>query len=61
LDDYQAFVQLDLLEYGGYKVFYYYSDSGIAYDYDDNGDKQVQSPQDIMQQVFPQPLFISYQ
>ena len=39
---------------------YYYSDGSTAYDYDDAGNKQVQTPQEIMQ-VFPQPLFISYQ
>jgi hypothetical protein len=60
LGDYQVFVQQDLLEYGGYKLFYYYSDGSTAYDFDANADKQVQSPQDIMQ-IFPQPLFISYQ
>ena len=60
LGDYQAFVQQDLLEYGGYKLFFDYSDGSTAYDFDDNGDKQVQTPQEIMQ-LFPQPLFISYQ
>ena len=60
LGDYQAFDQQDLLEYGGYKLFYYYSDGSTAYDFDDNGDKQVQSPQQILQ-LFPQPLFVSYQ
>jgi hypothetical protein len=61
LGDYQVFNQQDLLEYGGYKVFYYYPDSAIAYDIDPNGVKQVQTPQEILQQVFPQPLYISYQ
>jgi hypothetical protein len=60
LGDYQVFVQQDLLEYGGYKLFFSYSDGGSAYDFDDNGNKQVQTPQEIMQ-LFPQPLFISYQ
>lgn len=61
LSRYQEFVQQDLLEYGGYKLFYYYSDSGIAYDVDENGVKQPQSPQTVLQELFPQPLFISYQ
>jgi hypothetical protein len=60
LGDYQVFVQQDLLEYGGYKLFYDYTDGSTAYDFDANGNKQVQSPQEIMQ-VFPEPLFISYQ
>ncbi|MGO8948627.1 MAG: hypothetical protein ACLQUY_13390 [Ktedonobacterales bacterium] len=60
LGDYQVFVQQDLLEYGGYKLFFYYSDGSTAYDFDYNGNKQVQSPQQVMQ-LFPQPLFISYQ
>ncbi len=60
LGDYQVFVQQDLLEYGGYKLFFSYSDGGSAYDFDDNGDRQVQTPQQILQ-IFPQPLFVSYQ
>jgi hypothetical protein len=60
LGDYQVFVQQDLLEYGGYKLFFYYSDGSTAYDYDASGNKQVQTPQEILQ-IFPQPLFISYQ
>ena len=60
LGDYQVFVQQDLLEYGGYKLFYYYSDGSTAYDFDYNGNQQVQTPQEIMQ-LFPQPLFVSYQ
>jgi hypothetical protein len=59
LGDYYVFVQQDLLEYGGYKLFYDYNGS-TAYDFDANGNAQVQSPQDVMQ-IFPQPLFISYQ
>jgi hypothetical protein len=58
LGDYQVFVQQDMLEYGGYKLFFHYA-SG-AYDYDAGGNPQVQSPQEILQ-IFPQPLFISYQ
>lgn len=53
LGDYQVFVQQDLWEYGGYKLFYHY-DNGIAYD------DPMQTPQQVMQ-LFPQPLFISYQ
>ena len=60
LGDYQVFVQQDLLEYGGYKLFFTYGDGGSAYDFDYNGDRQVQTPQQILQ-VFPQPLFVSYQ
>jgi hypothetical protein len=47
LGDYTVFVQRNLIEYGGYKLFLQL-------------DTPLQSPQDIMQ-VFPQPLFISYQ
>jgi|GEM_PF-1108148 hypothetical protein len=61
LGDYQVFVQQNLIEYGGYKLFYYYADSHLAYDVDFNGNVRVQTPQEVMQQVFPQPLFISYQ
>lgn len=61
LGDYQVFVQQDLLEYGGYKLFYdYCPDSCLAYDIDGNGNAQVQSPQDVLN-LFPQPLFVSYQ
>ncbi|MFI5274567.1 MAG: hypothetical protein ACHQ4H_16165 [Ktedonobacterales bacterium] len=59
IGDYQAFVQQDLLEYGGYKLFYSYPGSN-SYDIDYNGVAQVQSPQAVMQ-LFPQPLFLSYQ
>jgi hypothetical protein len=58
LGDYQVFVQQDLLEYGGYKLFFHYA-SG-AYDYDASGNAQVQTPQEILQ-LYPQPLFVSYQ
>lgn len=53
LGDYQVFVQQDLIQYGGYKLFFNYS-GGTAYDI------PLQSPQDVMQ-IFPQPLFISYE
>lgn len=53
LGDYQIFVQQALWQYGGYKLFYHY-ENGIAYDV------PLQTPQQIMQ-LFPQPLFISYQ
>ena len=59
LGDYQAFVQQDLLEYGGYKLFYQYPGS-TSYDVDYNGVVRVQTPKEVMQ-LFPQPLFISYQ
>lgn len=60
LGDYQIFVQHDCLEYGGYKLFYFYGDGSTAYDFDPNGNGQVQTPEEVMQ-LFPQPLFISYQ
>ena len=53
LGDYQYFVQQDLLEYGGYKLFFTYP-GGTSYD------SPLQSPSDVMS-IFPQPLFISYQ
>ncbi|HLY31981.1 MAG TPA: hypothetical protein VKQ36_13200 [Ktedonobacterales bacterium] len=53
LGDYQFFVQQDLLEYGGYKLFFTYPGS-TSYDI------PLQSPSDVMS-IFPQPLFISYQ
>lgn len=53
LGDYQVFVQQDLIQYGGYKLFFNYS-GGSAYDI------PLQSPRDVMQ-IFPQPLFISYE
>jgi hypothetical protein len=53
LGDYQAFVQQDLLEYGGYKLFF-------QYDGDQQYDRPLQSPSDVMR-LFPQPLFVSYQ
>lgn len=53
LGDYQAFVQSDMIGYGGYKLFYQYPGS-TSYDL------PLQAPQDVMA-LFPQPLFISYQ
>lgn len=53
LGDYQVFVQQDLVEYGGYKLFF-------PYPGDNQFDSPFQSPQDVMQ-LFPQPLFVSYQ
>jgi hypothetical protein len=53
LADYQIFVQQQLLQYGGYKIFYQH-EGGSAFD------AVIQSPQDVMQ-LFPQPLFISYE
>jgi hypothetical protein len=60
LGDYQIFVQQDLLEYGGYKLFFHYCNGGCSYDIDPNGVAQPQTPQQVLQ-IFPQPLFISYQ
>jgi len=60
LGDYQLFVQQELTEYGGYKLFYYYNNPTGSYDVDWNGNRQVQSPKEILS-IFPQPLFISYQ
>src|SRR5690242_5316280 len=56
---YQEFVQQELLEYGGYKVFYHYSDSG-SFDFADFSNPAPQTPQEVLQ-LFPQPIFISYQ
>ncbi len=53
IGDYQAFVQSDMVGYGGYKLFYQYPGS-TSYDI------PLQSPADVMA-LFPQPLFISYQ
>jgi hypothetical protein len=50
---YQLFVQQELIEYGGYKLF-------LPHAGDMQVDSPLQSPQDVMQ-LFPQPLFISYQ
>jgi hypothetical protein len=53
LGDYRVFVQQGLLEYGGYKLFF-------PHPGDVQFDLPLQSPQDVMN-LFPQPLFISYQ
>lgn len=53
IGDYQLFVQRSLVEYGGYKLFFPYAG-------DTQFDSPLQSPQDVMQ-LFPQPLFVSYQ
>ncbi len=53
LGDYQYFVQQQLIEYGGYKLFFTYP-GGTSYD------TPLQTPSDVMS-IFPQPLFISYQ
>jgi hypothetical protein len=53
LGDYQVFVQRQLLEYGGYKLF-------LPHDGDAQFDTPLQTPQQVMA-IFPQPLFISYQ
>lgn len=53
LGDYQVFVQQNLIEYGGYKLFF-------PYPGDTQFDSPFQSPQDVMR-LFPQPLFVSYQ
>lgn len=53
LGDYQAFVQQNMVEYGGYKLFF-------PYPGDTQFDTPFQSPQDVMR-LFPQPLFVSYQ
>ncbi|WIG58282.1 MAG: hypothetical protein OJF49_001027 [Ktedonobacterales bacterium] len=53
LGDYQYFVQQDLLQYGGYKLFYTYQGGAAS-------DTPLQSPQDVMS-IFPQPIFISYE
>jgi hypothetical protein len=53
LGDYQVFVQQDLLQYGGYKLFLHWPDGSEF-------DQPQQTPQDVMQ-LFPQPLFVSYQ
>lgn len=53
IGDYQAFVQQTLVEYGGYKLFF-------PYPGDTQFDSPFQAPQDVMQ-LFPQPLFVSYQ
>jgi hypothetical protein len=62
--DYTYFVQRALIEYGGYKVFLRYdscpTSPPCAFDVDPNGVGRAQTPQELMQ-IFPQPLFISYE
>jgi len=53
LTDYTNFVQKSLVEYGGYKLF-------LPHLYDTDTDVPLQTPQQVMQ-LFPQPLFVSYQ
>jgi hypothetical protein len=53
LFDYQAFVQKAMIQYGGYKLFFQYPGAGA-------GDNPLQTPAQVMQ-VYPQPLFISYE
>lgn len=53
LYDYEVFVQKHMIQYGGYKIFFQYPGAGA-------GDTPVQTPAQVMQ-VFPQPLFISYE
>ncbi len=53
IGDYQVFVQQSLIEYGGYKLFF-------PYPGDTQFDSPLQTPQQVMQ-LFPQPLFVSYQ
>jgi hypothetical protein len=53
LTNYTRFVQQSMVEYGGYKLFLpHYGDTQV--------DVPLQTPQQVMQ-LFPQPLFISYQ
>jgi hypothetical protein len=62
--DYEYFVQRALIEYGGYKLFLHYQDCPTsppcAFDIDPNGVARVPTPQEVLQ-LFPQPLFISYE
>jgi hypothetical protein len=59
LGDYQLFDQQQLVEYAGYKLFFHYA-AGGSFDYADYNNPAVQTPAQILQ-IFPQPLFISYQ
>ena len=62
--DYTYFVQRALIEYGGYKIFLRYdscpTSPPCAFDVAPNGVARGQTPQELMQ-IFPQPLFISYE
>jgi hypothetical protein len=42
-----------MIQYGGYKLFFQYPGAGA-------GDNPLQTPAQVMQ-VYPQPLFISYE
>ncbi|MGE5334566.1 MAG: hypothetical protein ACM3N4_07695 [Nitrososphaerota archaeon] len=53
LFDYQVFVQQNMVQYGGYKLFFQYPGAGA-------GDNPLQTPEQVMA-IFPQPLFISYE
>lgn len=53
LNDYTRFVQQSLVEYGGYKLF-------LPHYGDTQADVPLQTPEQVLQ-LFPQPLFISYQ
>lgn len=53
LADYTYFVQQHMIQYGGYKLFFQYPGT-------DAGDSPLQTPAEVLQ-VFPQPLFISYE
>ncbi len=57
--EYQEFVQQDLIEYGGYKLYQYYQGS-TSFDEDPSGNIRIQTPQEVLQ-LFPQPLYISIQ
>lgn len=53
LADYTYFVQQHMIQYGGYKLFFQYPGT-------DAGDNPLQTPAQILQ-LFPQPLFVSYE
>lgn len=53
IGNYATFVQQSMVEYGGYKLF-------LPHAGDSQSDVPLQTPQQVLQ-LFPQPLFISYQ
>lgn len=53
LGNYASFVQQSMVEYGGYKLF-------LSHAGDTQFDIPLQTPQQVLQ-LFPQPLFVSYQ
>lgn len=53
LSNYTTFVQQSLVEYGGYKLF-------LPHYGENQYDTPLQTPRQVLQ-LFPQPLFISYQ